>query len=132
MDFVNGFNRGQLIMMDFEANVTASSWARVADWFVDALPMDSLGFNNVLNSEGRPPYRSSDMLKLFMYGYKKKLRSSYQLEEACRVNLEVIWLMNGLRPSARKIAYFRKNNSKAFKQAFRHFLLMLKEMDLIN
>ena len=112
MDFVNGFNRDQLIMMDFEANVDANSWARVVDWFVDALPINDLGFNDVLNSEGRPPYRSSDMLKLFMYGYKKKLRSSYQLEEVCRVNLEVIWLMSGLRPSARKIAYFRKDNSK--------------------
>ena len=132
MDFVNGFNRDQLIMMDFEANVAANSWARVVDWFVDALPMAGLGFNDVLNSEGRPPYRSSDMLKLFMYGYKKKLRSSYQLEEACRVNLEVIWLMSGLRPSARKIAYFRKDNSKAFKQAFRHFVLLLKDMDLIS
>jgi transposase len=132
MDFVNGFNRDQLIMMDFEANVVSDSWARVVDWFVEALPLDSLGFNDVLNSEGRPPYRSSDMLKLFMYGYKKKLRSSYQLEEACRVNLEVIWLMRGMRPSARKIAYFRKDNSKAFKQAFRHFVLLLKDMDLIS
>lgn len=132
MDFVNGFNRDQLIMMDFEANVAADSWARVVDWFVDALPIQDLGFNDVLNTEGRPPYRSSDMLKLFMYGYKKKLRSSYQLEEACKINLEVIWLLKGLRPSARKIAYFRKNNSMAFKQSFRHFVLMLKEMNLVS
>jgi len=94
--------------------------------------LSSLGFKDVLNSEGRPPDRSSDMLKLFMYGYKKKLRSSYQLEEACRVNLEVIWLMRGLRPSACKIAYFRKDNYKAFKQAFRHFVLLLKDMNLIS
>lgn len=132
MDFVNGFDRDQLIMMDFESNVAPGSWARVVDWFVDALPLDGLGFKDVLNTEGRPPYRSSDMLKLFMYGYKKKLRSSYQLEEACKINLEVLWLLKGLRPSARKIAYFRKDNSKAFKQAFRHFVLMLKDMDLID
>jgi transposase len=132
MDFVNGLNRDQLIMMDLESNVAHDSWARVVDWFVDALPLEDLGFRDVLNAEGRPPYRSSDMLKLFMYGYKKKLRSSYQLEEACKINLEVIWLLKGLRPSARKIAYFRKNNSKAFKQSFRHFVLMLKDMDLIS
>ncbi|MFC1733584.1 transposase [candidate division KSB1 bacterium] len=40
--------------------------------------------------------------------------------------------MRGLRPSARKIAYFRKDNSKAFKQAFRYFVLLLKDMDLIS
>ncbi len=97
MDFVNGLNRDQLIMMDLESNVAHDSWARVVDWFVDALPLEDLGFRDVLNAEGRPPYRSSDMLKLFMYGYKKKLRSSYQLEEACKINLEVIWLLKGLR-----------------------------------
>ena len=37
MDFVNGFDRDQLMMMDFEANVSADSWARVVDWFVDML-----------------------------------------------------------------------------------------------
>ncbi len=132
MDFVNGLNRDQLIMMDLESNVSHDSWARVVDWFVDALPLEDLGFKDVLNAEGRPPYRSSDMLKLFIYGYKKKLRSSYQLEEACKINLEVIWLLKGLRPSARKIAYFRKNNSKAFKHSFRHFVLMLKDMDMIS
>jgi len=132
MDFVNGIDRDQLVMMDFEANVAVDSWARIVDLFVDMLPLEELGFKDVLNSEGRPPYRSSDMLKLFMYGYKKKMRSSYALEEACKINLEVIWLMRGLRPSARKIAYFRKDNPKAFKEAFRYFVRILKDMDLIS
>ena len=118
MDFIQGFDRDQLILMDFESNVAQDSWARIVDFFVDALPIDQLGFKNILQSEGRPPYKASDLLKLFLFGYKNKLRSSRDLEKACRVNLEVIWLLKGLRPSARKIAYFRKNNSKAFKQYF--------------
>ena len=132
MDFVNGINRNQLVMMDFEADVASDSWARIVDLFVEMLPLKELGFSDVLNEQGRPPYRSADMLKLLMYGYKKKLRSSYALEEACKINLEVIWLMRGLRPSARKIAYFRKDNPKAFKQAFRYFVVLLKDMDLID
>jgi transposase len=94
--------------------------------------MDELGFNDVLQTEGRPPYKASDLLKLFMYGYKKDLRTSRKLEAACKVNIEVIWLMKGLQPSARKIAYFRKMNPKAFKQSFRYFVMMLKEMNLIS
>ena len=132
MDFVNGIDRDQLIMMDFEANVAQDSWARIVDLFVEILPLEDLGFKDVLNEQGRPPYHSLDMLKLLMYGYKKKLRSSYALEEACKINLEVIWLMRGLRPSARKIAYFRKNNPTAFKNAFRYFVLVLKDMNLID
>ena len=132
MDFIKGFNRDQLVMMDFESNVSPDSWARVVDCFVEMLPLKTLGFTDVLNDQGRPPYRSSDMLKLLMYGYRKRLRSSYQLEEACKVNLEVIWLMKGLQPSARKIAYFRKENPKAFKHAFRYFVKTLQDMDLID
>ena len=132
MDFITGFNRDQLVMMDFESAVGPDSWARIVDMFVDILPMGGLGFKDVLNNEGRPPYRSSDMLKLYLYGYKNKLRSSRQLEHACKVNLEVIWLLKGLRPSARKMAYFRKDNAKAFKLAFRHFVGLLKDWELID
>lgn len=132
MEFITGFNRDQLVMMDFESCVGNDSWARTVDMFVDILPMEELGFRDVLNSEGRPPYHSSDMLKLYLYGYKNKLRSSRHMEHACKVNLEVIWLLKGLRPSARKIAYFRKENAAAFKLAFRYFVGLLKEWELIE
>lgn len=132
MDYITGFNREQLVMMDFESCLEADSWARIVDMFVDILPMGELGFTDVLNSQGRPPYRSADMLKLYLYGYKNRLRSSRDLEHACRVNMEVIWLLKGLRPSARKIAYFRKDNAKAFKMAFRFFVVLLRDWKLIE
>ena len=94
MDFIQGESRDQLFMMDLESFVAPDSWARIVDWFVDALPMNDLGFNEVHADEGRPPYKASDLLKLFMYGYKKGLRSSRKLEEACRINIEVMWLMS--------------------------------------
>ena len=132
MDFINGFDRNQLIMMDFESVVGQDSWARVVDLFVEMLPLKELGFKDVLRQEGRPPYRSSDLLKLYIYGYKNQLRSSRKLEHTCKVNMEVIWLLKGLKPSARKIAYFRKNNATAFKQAFRYFVCLLKDWELIE
>lgn len=112
--------------------VAHDCWARIVDLFVDMLPLGNLGFKDTPADEGRPPFHPSGMLKLHLYGYKNQLRSSRKLAHACRVNMEVIWLMKGLRPSARKIAYFRKNNAKAFKQAFRYFVVLLKEMNLID
>jgi len=132
MDFIEGFDRNQLLMMDFESSVSQESWARVVDLFVEILPLKELGFEDVLRQEGRPPYRSADLLKLYIYGYKNQLRSSRKLEKACKVNIEVIWLLKGLKPSARKIAYFRKNNATAFKQAFRYFVCLLKDWNLIE
>ena len=91
-----------------------------------------MGFIDVLRQEGRPAYRSADLLKLYIYGYKNQLRSSRKLAQACKINMEVIWLLKGLNPSARKIAYFRKNNATAFKQAFRYFAVLLKDLNLID
>jgi len=132
MEFIQGFDRNQLQMFAFDQVVKQDSWARIVDLFVDILPLKDLGFKNTPSKEGRPPYSPSDMLKLYLYGYKNHLRSSRKLAHACQVNLEVIWLLKGLHPSARKIAYFRKNNSQAFKQAFRYFVVVLKDMDLID
>ena len=49
MDFVNGINRDQLVMMDFEANVAVDAWACIVDLFEDMLPLEELGFKNVLS-----------------------------------------------------------------------------------
>jgi transposase len=132
MDFISGFDRNQLLMMDFESAVRQDSWARIADLFVEMLPLEELGFEDVLRQEGKPPYRSWDLLKLYIYGYKNQLRSSGKLEHAAQVNMEVIWLLKGLNPSARKTAYFCKNNATAFKQAFRYFVCLLKDWELID
>ncbi len=67
-----------------------------------------------------------------MYGYRHGLRSSSKLHQACLVNVELWWLLKGLKPSPRTILYFRKNNAAAFKKAFQHFVLMLKEWKLIE
>jgi len=132
MNFIQGFDRNQLQMISFDEFVKLDSWARIVDLFVEILPLNNLGFQEIPAEEGRPPFDPSDMLKLYLYGYKNHLRSSRKLAHACHVNLEVIWLLKGLKPSARKIAYFRKNNAKAFKQAFRYFVVLLKDMDLID
>ena len=108
MDFQHGFDRHQLRVMDFNSMVSTDSWARIVDLFVDILPLEELGFTDVLADEGRPPFHSSDLLKLYLYGYKNGIRSSRKLAHACKINIEVIWLLKGLKPSARKIAYFRK------------------------
>lgn len=133
MDHIQGIDRNQISIFALEEMVAKDSWARLIDVFVDALPLDDLGFKGVETAEeGRPPYHPGDLLKLYMYGYKHGLRSARKLEHAARVNVELWWLLKGLKPSNRAIAYFRKNNPKAFKNAFRYFVLVLKDWDLID
>ena len=95
--------------------------------------MKQLGFQNVQHeTQGRPPYHPTVLLKLYMYGYRHGIRSSSKLHQACCVNVELWWLLKGLRPSERTILYFRKNNAQAFKKAFQHLVLLQKEWGLID
>lgn len=113
--------------------VAVDSWARAIDIFVDLLPLKELGFKHTsLQKEERPPYDPSLFLKLYLYGYKHSIRSSRKLEHCCKVNIEIWWLLKGLKPSFRSIAYFRKDNAAALKAAFRYFVIMLQDMELIE
>ena len=113
--------------------VAGDSWVRAIDIFVDLLPLKELGFKHTaLQKEGRPPYDPSLFLKLYLYGYKHSIRSSRKLEHCCKVNIEIWWLLKGLKPSFRSIAYFRKDNAAALKAAFRYFVIMLQDMELIE
>ncbi|WP_242052355.1 IS1182 family transposase [Dysgonomonas sp. GY75] len=133
MDHITGADRNQLQFVSLEQMVSEDSWARVIDLFVDILPMKKLGFKNPgTGKEGRPSYNPSMLLKLYLYGYKHAIRSSRKLAHCCTINVELWWLLHGLKPSFRAIAYFRKENAQAFKATFRMFVLMLKELELIQ
>jgi transposase len=81
---------------------------------------------------GRPAYHPSDLLKLFIYGYLNKIRSSRDLEKECRRNIEVMWLLKFLKPDHNTIANFRKDNPKAIKKVFRATVQIAKHFDLIG
>jgi transposase len=101
---------------------------------VRALDVAKLGFRHADRGVevGQPPYNPADLLKLYLYGYIKQIRSSRRLErEACR-NLELIWLLKNLRPGYRTIANFRKENWKALKAVNRSFVLLVRELGLVG
>src|SRR5688572_5993839 len=118
MQYISGTDRNQVQLLCLEEVVAADSWARVIDLFVDLLPIPELGFKHTaLPKEDRPPYDPALLLRLYLYGYKYAIRSSRQLEHCCQVNIELWWLLKGLKPSFRTIAYFRKENVAALKAA---------------
>ena len=122
-----------MFVTSMEEMVTADSWARIVDLFVDAMPLEDFGFKNMeLNKEGNLPYHPGDLFKLVLYGYRKRIRSSLKLSEACKINVEVIWLLKGLRPSPRTINYFRSNNGDAIDKAHRHFVKLLQNWKFIK
>ena len=115
-------DRDQMMMTSYNDLVDPESMARVIDYFVDCLDLAKLGFKNTEPSEeGRPSYPPDNMMKLFLYGYRNQLRSSRRLAKSCKVNIEVIWLMDGMQPDFRTISDFRKDNIECLKDVFKEF-----------
>jgi transposase len=81
---------------------------------------------------GRPAYHPADLLKLFIYGYLNKIRSSRDLEKECRRNIEVMWLLKCLKPDHNTIANFRRDNPKAIKKVFRTTVQIARHFNLIG
>ena len=90
-----------------------------------------LGFSAIEPSEvGRPPYLPQDILKLYIYGYMNRIRSSRRLETESKRNVEVMWLIKRLSPDHKTIARFRQANSKALKEVFSHFVKLCMRLGL--
>ncbi len=135
--FKTGASRDQasLLPARVEDYVGPDNPVRAIESFVYALDLAKLGFRHAdrgMDEAGQPPYDPADLLKLYLYGYTNRIRSSRRLErEVCR-NLELIWLLKGLQPSYRTIANFRKENWQALKAVNRRFVLVMRKLGLVS
>jgi transposase len=135
MGHIEGASRVQQILFPeaLDDYITEDSAARFIDAFVDSLDLHALGFQRTEPAPtGRPSYSPGDLLKLYIYGYMNRIRSSRQLEKETHRNVELLWLLRKLHPDFKTIADFRKDNVKAFKQVFRAFVLLCKEWGLFG
>jgi transposase len=134
MKFIQGHNRNQinLFPVSLDQSIDPDNEVRIIDLFVDSLSIKDYGFRMDFIENGRPAYHPADLLKLFIYGYLNKVRSSRDLEKECKRNIEVMWLLKCLRPDHNTIANFRRDNPKAIKKVFRTTVQIAKHFDLIG
>ena len=135
MAYIEGHARDQSLLLpaSVEDYVAADSPVRFIDAFVDDLDLGEAGFHRTRpKATGRPGYDPADMLKLYLYGYLNRVRSSRRLEAEATRNLELIWLLRGLRPDYKTIADFRRDNRGAFKAVFRAFVVLCRKLDLFG
>jgi transposase/IS5 family transposase len=126
---VEGESRYQraLVAPSLDEQVGADHPVRVLDAFVDTLDLKGLGFSKAAAEEtGRPPYHPRDLLKLYLYGYANQVRSSRRLEREAERNIEVRWLVNGVSPSFKTVADFRKDHPEAIVGVTRAFVLFCR------
>src|SRR5437667_2258517 len=135
MDYIRGVTRNQVVLVpeSVEDYITADNPVRFIDAFVSGLDLAALGFQRAQPAEtGRPAYDPGDLLRLYLYGYLNRVRSSRMLERETKVNLEVMWLLGKLSPDFKTIADFRRDNLKAIKQVCREFTLVCRKLKLFG
>lgn len=135
MGYVKGEAPGQssLFPASLDELVPEDHPVRVVEAFVSALDLGELGFERAeANVMGRPAYDPADLLKLYLYGYLNRVRSSRRLERECRRNVEVMWLLGRLAPDFKTIADFRRRNAQGFVQVCRAFVRFCAEAKLLG
>lgn len=134
MKYIVGTDRSQinLFPVSLEQSIEQDNEVRLIDLFVNSLPLDEYGFKVDFGENGRPGYHPGVLLKLFIYGYLNRIRSSRCLEKESKRNIEVMWLLEQRKPDHNTISNFRRDNKKGIKKVFRATVGIAKNFDLIG
>jgi transposase len=130
-----GLDRSQTLLFPerLEDYIVAENPVHFLDAFVASLDLCALGFAKArCAGTGRPPYDPAVLLKLYLYGYLHRVRSSRLLETECQRNVEVIWLTGKQTPDFKTIADFRKDNLKPLQAVARQFKLLCRKLELFG
>jgi transposase len=133
MQYIQGNNRNQTYFITLDDQLASDNPVRLMDAFIDKLDLQKLGFSKTAShSEGRPPYSPQVLLKLYLYGYLNKIRSSRKLEKECSRNVELQWLLQNLIPNYHTIADFRKLHAQPLQNMFRLYVQFLSDTGLLG
>ena len=131
----SGLDRLQTLMFPerLEDYIGAENPVRFLEAFVTNLDLHALDFAKAqVAATGRPPYDPGALLKLYLYGYLHRIRSSRLLEAECHRNVEVIWLLGKLAPDFKTIADFRKDNLRPLRAVSRQFVVLCRKLELFG
>lgn len=106
--------------------------ARFIRELVDALDLKALGFRQRVAEEGRPNYASDLLLKVWLYGYFRKIRSSRTLEQACMDQMGLLWLTGLQTPDHNTLWRFWRDNKTGIRKIFKEGLRIAAEANLVG
>jgi len=106
--------------------------ARFIREFVDALDLDALGVRWASGEGGRPAYACGLLLKVWLYGYYERIRSTRKLERACRNHLGFIWLTGMTVPDHNTLCNFFRANKQGIRALFRKTVEVAVKAELVG
>ena len=135
MGYIAGVDREQRVLFpeSLDEYVASENPVRFIDAFVAKLDLAALGFSRSTPAPtGRPAYDPGDLLRLYIYGYMNRVRSSRRLESEAGRNVEMMWLLRKLQPDHKTIADFRKDHPEALKAVYRQFNALCRKLELLG
>lgn len=106
--------------------------ARFVRDFVAALDIKAMGFRMRNSEEGAPNYAPEVLLAAWIYGYMNRIRSTRNLERACRENMGLIWLTGNTRPSHNTLSRFWRANRGPLRKIFKQSVQVAMEANLVG
>lgn len=106
---------------------------RFVSEFVDALDLRQLGFAEPApGDEGRPAYAPELLLKVWLFGYMERIRSTRQLEKACLSVMPFLWLTGNLHPDHNTLWRFFNANRAALPKLFKQVVKIAAGAGLVG
>lgn len=111
--------------------------ARFVREFVDALDIETLGLTDEQRAlrndpNGRPHYAVTLLLKVWLYAYMNRIRSSRALERACRDMLPLVWLAGTHVPDHNTLWRFWKRYQETVRQLFLQSVRVAMKENLVG
>src|SRR4051794_41979662 len=119
MPHITGHDRSQTLLLpeSLDDYVGPDNPVRFIDAFVDGLDLAVAGFADVEPKEtGRPGYAPAGLLKLYIYCYLNRVRSSCRLEAGTHRSIEGILLLRQLKADFKTIPDFPSHNCHCLRQ----------------
>jgi transposase len=126
------YTRQFLLPPSLEEWIPIDHPARFIRDFVDSLDLAALGFRIPKAFEGRPPYAADLQLKVWLYGYMNRIRSTRDLERACREHMSLLWLTGQNYPDHNTLWRFFSVNKKVFRCVFRQVIIVAYDSGLVG
>ena len=112
--------------------IPAEHPARFIRDFVDELPLETLGLKTFPGKEGRPHYAPDMLLKVWLYGWMTRVRSSRGLEKACFESMPFLWLTGNHHPDHNTLWRFFRDNKKALRKLFKLVVQVAVKSELVG